>query len=316
MSSNSTATSPFDFEKFIAERRNAFDRCLDVVEHQASCNSNNNRVKARLHHLKFDGNCRPMIEALAEQLYEQIIDYCLAARLRPEVWTPQQAARFTKEARKLFIHPKPKPDDPDTTGDAGEILLYFLIEAILGAPQIVAKMELKTNSNDEVKGSDGIHMRWNSEEELVEMYFGEAKLYQDVSKAITAAVTSINGFHASDMLAHECVMVTKHFKFTGEKIQEVVSDLLESGVPGSGVRIQHACLIGYSWDGYDKLKQNTVKAIRTEFQAAFIADAPRLHELLESKFEKFQRKDLIFEVFFIPFPAVQIFRDAFNKALN
>ncbi|MGF1747094.1 DUF1837 domain-containing protein [Vibrio minamisatsumaniensis] len=56
---------------------------------------------------------------------------------------------MTKEARKLFRHPEIDSENPDRTGEAGELLLFFLIEAILGAPQMVSKMELKTNHKDD-----------------------------------------------------------------------------------------------------------------------------------------------------------------------
>ena len=64
-------------------------------------------------------------------------------------------------------------NNPDRTGEAGEVLLFFLVEAILEAPQIVAKMELKTNHKDEVKGSDGIHARWNEKLGLVDFFLAK-----------------------------------------------------------------------------------------------------------------------------------------------
>ena len=78
---------------------------------------------------------------------------------------------FTNESC-FDLFPKITDNSPDKTGEAGETLLFFLMEAVLGAPQLVAKMELKTNSNDEVKGSDGIHVRWNEQDKLVDLYFG------------------------------------------------------------------------------------------------------------------------------------------------
>lgn len=156
-------TSPLTALKgYLSASQKSYEKCIDVVEHQHSITG----VEAtmRLHHLKFDGNGQPMIAALAETLYGHIINYCLAVQHRATPLTSIEAAKLTKEARKLFIHPTNTPANPDTTGETGEILLYFLLESVLGVPQVVAKMELKTNPNDELKGSDGIHMCWNDQD--------------------------------------------------------------------------------------------------------------------------------------------------------
>jgi hypothetical protein len=299
---------------FLSASQQSYNKCIDVVEHQHSISG----VEAtmRLHHLKFDGNGQPMIAALAETLYHHIIDYCLAVQNRTTPLTSKEAVKLTKEARKLFIHPTNTPANPDTTGEAGEVLLYFILESVLGVPQVVAKMELKTNPNDELKGSDGIHMCWNEKDKLVDLFFGEAKLYQDVGSAITSALKSIDTFHDNGMHQHEFSMVTKHFKYADANVKNAVAQLLEFGAPTGDIRINHACLIGYDWKEYGSLPKMASVALTDEFRKRYLADSKNLHEHLQKRFDKFQKKHLRFEVFFIPFPSVQEFRDAFNKALD
>lgn len=304
----------FDLSGFLSASRENYEKCIDVVDHEHTVSG----VKAviRLHHLKFDANGMPMIEALAEALYGHIIDYCIASRDRPSLLSAQQSTIFTKQARKLFIHPPATEDDPDQTGEAGEMLLYFIMESVLGAPQVVSKMDLKTNHKDEVKGSDGIHMRWNQSDGVVDIYFGEAKLRQDSSQAIASAIRSIENFHYNDMRRHEFCMVTKHFKYADENVKKAVTDLLGEGVPSGDVRINHACLIGYNWAEYGKLPQIAVSKLTKEFKSRYLADSTRLHTLLQNRFDSFTHKHLFFDVFFLPFPSVQDFRNAFNNALK
>jgi hypothetical protein len=310
-----TKASPLeDLDKFLSAAREKYEKCIDVIEHKEAISGIS--ITTRLHHLRFNGNCQPVIDVLAAYLYGRIIDYCLAMKNRPALMTSEEAAMFTKEAKRLFINPTPKPDDPDKTGEAGEILLYFLLETVLGAPQIVAKMDLKTNPKLESHGSDGIHMKWNEPEDIVDLYFGESKLYQDVGQAMTAALASIKDFHEKDIFQHECKMVTKHFKYAQPKIQHAVSELFDSGRPGVGVRVNHACLIGYNWAEYGKLPTMAQQKLTEEFRTRYLADAPRLHQLLQTRFNAWSKKDLRFEVFFLPFPTVQAFRDAFNKELK
>ncbi len=310
-----TTSNPLtELNSFLSACRKNYAKCIDVVEHTDSINGIT--ATTRLHHLKFDGNGKPMISALAETLYEHIIEYCISAQNKSSSPDSREYVRLTKEARRLFIHPESTEDDPDQTGEAGEALLYFLLESVLGVPQIVAKMELKTNKNDEVKGSDGIHMCWNDAEQLVDLYFGEAKLYQDMGKAITSMLKSVDSFHENDMCRHEFKLATKHFKYANPRVQEAVRDLLGSGVPSGEVRINHACLVGYNWDEYKKLLQLPGKELTSSFQEQYKKDSPRIHKSLQSKFDKFERKHLRFEIFFLPFPTVQEFRDAFNAALD
>jgi hypothetical protein len=230
--------------------------------------------------------------------------------------TARQSTLLTKEARSLFRHPDISDDSPDKTGEAGETLLYFLMEAVLKAPQIVSKMELKTNHKDEVKGSDGIHARWNQELEVVDFYFGESKLYKKVSDALTSALKSVNDFHDIKMYEHEFNMVTKHFKYADEEVKHEISQLFINGNPGAKVRVNHACLIGYDYKGYDAVFSEPHSNLINRFEDEFLSNAGDLVSLLQKKLDKFEKKHLVFDVFFLPFPSVVEFRNAFNEALD
>lgn len=304
-------TSFDTFKDLIAVKSGDYHLCIDVLEHDFSLNDVTGNI--RFHHLKNDGNGRPMVKALAEMLYSYIIDYCIASRNRADALTAQQATRLAKEARNLFRHPNLENGKDDTTGEAGEALLFFLMEAVLQAPQMVAKMELKTNRRDEVKGSDGIHARWNAEENMVEFYFGESKFYKNVNAAITSALKSISDFHDNGMYKHEFSIVTKHFKFADEKMKRDLSALVTGGEPGPGARINHACLIGYDWDEYNSM---TPKDMRVAAKERLVRDGGKIVEKLNVAFSDFERKYLCFEIFFLPFPSVSEFRNEFNAALD
>lgn len=291
-----------------------YDSCIDMIEHEHKLSS----VKAnlRFHHFKFSANGMPMVNNVAEMLYNYIVDFCISAKNREGELNTRQYARLVKEARDLFRHPNIGYGNNDKTGEAGEALLFFLMEAVLDAPQVVAKMELKTNSNDEVKGSDGIHIKWCERDNVVDFYFGEAKLYQKISSAMDSALTSINAFHDDEMYKHEFSMVTKHFKYANENIRKEVASLISLGEPSENVRLNHACLIGYDWKGFNELIADSEHPLSHQFRDKFKEDFPRIVSLIEDKFSKFKYKHLRFDVFFIPFLSVSEFRNAFNKALD
>lgn len=295
----------------IAVKSDDYHLCIDVLEHDFLLNDVTGNI--RFHHLKNDGNGRPMVKALAEMLYSYIIDYCIASRNRADPLTTQQATRLAKEARNLFRHPNLEDGKDDRTGEAGEALLFFLMEAVLRAPQMVAKMELKTNRRDEVKGSDGIHACWNAEENMIEFYFGESKFYKNVNAAITSALASIADFHENGMYKHEFSIVTKHFKYADEKMKRDLSALVIGGEPGPGARINHACLIGYDWDEYTRIAP---KDMRAAVGDRLTRDGREIVNKLNSALSGFERKYLCFEIFFLPFPSVSDFRNEFNAALD
>ncbi len=304
--------SSFDtFNQLIAVKSADYHACVDILDHDFSLEDVSGNI--RFHHLKHDGNGRPMVKKLAEMLYSYIIDYCIASRNRADPLTPQQAARLAKDARGLFRHPKLADGRDDTTGEAGEALLFFLMEAVLGAPQLVAKMELKTNRKDEVKGSDGIHGRWNKDESLVDFYFGESKLYQNVNAAIQSALKSIGEFHDNNMYRHEFSIVTKHFKYADEATKNYVTDLIAGGEIGAGARVNHACLIGYDWNEYQK---SSPAEMRSSLKVKLLEDGAPIVKKLNEALAGFERKYLSFEVFFLPFPSVSDFRNEFNAALD
>ncbi|MEL4893647.1 DUF1837 domain-containing protein [Xanthomonas protegens] len=301
-------------EKFLSANKEKLESLITSVEHEEQIDGLT--AVTHMKFLKFDGNGIPLIKALAELMFQHAIDYCLNARDRPAQLTAQDSMRISKAARKLFVHPPATDEDPDQTGEAGELLLYILIEAILGAPQVVAKMELKTNPSLEVNGSDGIHMTWSESDGLVDVYFGESKIYQDLGAALAAAIKSIDSFHEEDILRHEFLLVTKQFKYAHPEVQDFVTNLMSDGTPHTGIRINHACLIGYNWKEYERILKFPAANRLAEIQEKYAADAGRVHDICRNKLASFKNRHLRLVFFFLPFEKVQDFRDAFNAAMD
>ena len=300
--------------QYVTASNSDYEDCIGSIDHTYTINGVKSTI--RLHYLKFDGNGMTIVKALANMLYLYIIDYCISARNRTDQLNARQSAQLTKQARDRFRHPTVTDSSPDKTGEAGELLLYFLMETVLKAPQVVSKMELKTNHKDEVKGSDGIHAKYDDKTKLVNFYFGESKLYKDSAAAITDAIESVEQFHNIEMYKHEFSMVTKHFKYADDTTKDAITSLIVHGEPGPNACINHACLIGYDFKGFNGLNGEDSKELLDDFVLKFHKDGDRLTKLLQKKFDKFSKKHLRFDVFFIPFPSVSEFRNAFNAALD
>ena len=133
-----------------------------------------------------------------------------------------------------------------------------------------------------------------------------------VTRASTILFNSIQ-----EMYQHEFTLVTKHFKYAGEATRDAVASLIVHGEPGAGVCINHACLIGYDFKGFNQSSvSGPPEDVLQDFLDKFSIDGTRLTKLLQSRFDKFDKKYIKFEVFFLPFPSVSEFRNEFNAALD
>ena len=135
---------------------------------------------------------------LIDYLTKKLIYFCLSKK---EISETIQKAKTHEEitsavlelnerAKNLFIQVhKLRIQKAKTSGEPAELLLFVFLETIMKAPQIVAKMELKTNSQMPVHGADGIHIGYS--DGTLSIYLGEAKLYQQCSNAVSEAFDSI-----------------------------------------------------------------------------------------------------------------------------
>lgn len=126
-----------------------------------------------LHVLNIESNSF-IYQKLVDELRELIVGY---------VHSNRRLAEFDKN------HPRfsPKPyleairkfrNYTSNEGELGELLLYAFLESGLNAPKLLSKMELKTDANDYIKGSDGIHLLEVGND--YQLIFGESKMYANL----------------------------------------------------------------------------------------------------------------------------------------
>jgi hypothetical protein len=296
-----------DLSKYLEVSTEHYEACLDCLDEEQNWAA----PEATVHfqHLRFDENGEPKFNDLAEVLADHIIEYCFATRRRGKPVKPHEYSRLNREGRAYLRK-------IDTSGEAGEMLLYFLLEAVLGAPQMVAKMELKTNPRMESHGSDGIHMRWHEADGKLDLFFGEAKLEQTIYSALDHMIASLESFYSQRLLQHEFGIVTSHYKHADDKMKEEILRLLDRRTPGGDCRINHACLVGYDWDEYKQLGGVRTHQLAETFRERYVADLPRLNKLLAGRFRRFSTRHMRFEIFVLPFRTVQEFRSAFIQAVS
>lgn len=309
MPPGSPITAPPEFEtlaEYLEAVEAQYRACMGHVEHDLVIDD----VEAtlRFHHLKFDGSGVPKFDALANTLVEHVIYFCIASRQRPGALRAHEYIRLYKQARDLFRK-------EEKSGEAGELLLYFLLETVLKAPQAVCKMSLKTNRREEVKGSDGIHVAYDEDDGCLVLYLGEAKQYQSYGDAMTEAFQSIETLHNQRRVDYEIELVTSHFKHLDSDLQNRVSEYLDSTDPNGECKIRHACLIGFDWTKYSALGTDKHRKFVADFKSEYLKHCKRLAKKTSELFDRYSCRHLSFEFFFIPFKSVAEFRAAFKRVL-
>src|SRR5579884_933173 len=139
-------------EKFLHVTAERYDACVAHIEHEYVVDGAS--ATLRLHYVRSDGNGQPKFKELAEVLAWHLGYYAVMAQRHVDAKDQVDHAKLLSEAKKLLRRNA-------KSGEPGELLLYFLMEAVLKAPQAICKMSLKTNRKEEVKGSDGVHIKWD-----------------------------------------------------------------------------------------------------------------------------------------------------------
>ncbi|WP_246807229.1 DUF1837 domain-containing protein [Ensifer sp. ENS05] len=228
----------------------------------------------------------------------------------------QRYDQLSEKARNLF---KKANEATNRNGEAGELLLYLLTEWVLAAPQLIAKMSLKTNREMPVHGADGIHARFCPDTQRLLLYWGESKLYSDVSAAITSAVTSIVEALRPEKLKHEIDLVQRHVEFAGldGAAKEALLRYLDPFEENYNERHDViTCLVGFDFEAFSALSATDPQGAETAFNALAVA---KLSDLAPSISAKLRDSGLIgrpIELFLFPMPSVQKFRDLFQAKIG
>lgn len=284
-----------------------YDACMAHVDHNYTLGDFN--ATLRLHYVRPDADGRPKFKELARVLACHLGYYAISAKRHQDAKDQVDEARILQDAKALLR-------GYSKSGEAGELLLYFLVEAVLRAPQVICKMALKTNRKDEVKGSDGVHVKWDSARGRLILYFGEAKLYADLTAALNAAFKSMEAFHAEVAAEHETFLVCTHFNLLDEVLHQRVCAYLDKTNSAETYETHHVCLVGFDWDEYGDLDDHTKRrAFLAEFEQRYLKCGSAIRAKVEKQLKEFKQNHLTFEFFFIPFKSVEDFRKWFFETV-
>ena len=292
----------YDLKQYLEINRNLYEQVFSNINDDCF-----KTVTLRYQYIKFNPSKEPKFDKLINILSEHITQYCFSVSKRANK-SESERNRLYREARDLFRR-------LSRAGELGEMILWFLLESVLQAPQVVAKMDLKTNRNDEVKGADGLHVKINND--ILEILFGEAKLYKDLNAALSSAFESIENFYDNkEQIKREYNLITTHYKWLKEGEQQQVYDFISGNIEADEVKIKFACLIGFDWDEYQKLDNPEERSIFIDnFISIYKTKSEEIKNKIERKFGSFKHKHLEIDIFILPFKSVEDMRKRFGNGL-
>lgn len=293
-------------ERLLEAQREDYEANFSHVEHAVAC-AEPPKATVRLHFVKADASGEPRFRELARVLVRYITLYCFRAERRKELSELDRNELFMR-ARDLFRA-------EHTSGQVGELLIYFLLETVLKAPQVLKKMPMTTNPKEERKGSDGVHLRWDADNEVLEIIFAESKIQASFTAALADAFASIERFHDSRTKRHEINAFTSEFSNLSPALQREVLSYIE-GENTSKCRLTQACLIGFNWCDYKCLRDGRRTDFIKNFDDRYRTWAAGIHNSLNSRLHACTHKHLTFEFFFLPFEDVDVFRNSFLGDLS
>lgn len=271
------------------------------------------RATVRTHYVLSDASGNVRLSQLAEVLADQIVFFCIPRSDINNLNNLNENERIVennrlfRRAKETFAKAQP------LTGEGTELLLFSLLENVLKVPQIVSKMSLKTSENVHVHGADAIHATLEENGNLA-LYWGEAKMYGKVSSAIASCFESIAPFLQMDwnVIRRDVFLVTHHLDAIDEgakiRLLRYFDPKLEDSLR---VEARGACVIGFSLDDYPRLPRD-FDELKETIDESFATWSGNVEEKLREKgLESFEM-----EIFLVPVPSAQDFRDTILTALD
>ncbi|RZJ88141.1 MAG: DUF1837 domain-containing protein, partial [Chryseobacterium sp.] len=249
--------------------------------------------------------------ALAQELLEMLIPYASGK----SGLNQKQTVQAFNYARKFF-----GDKNTQTDGKYGELLLFALVESVLGCKMVAHKIKSLSNFNDQVKGGDGIFLGDYGVGELKNPAYliGESKVMSGAPKAITEALSSINRFHdpitAAEFLSTELI-VAREMVIENEGI--ALDELYERLNPQSEAfhrqNLVHPILIMYNHSQMVNLEQKAKNFAELEALIKIELEQKQasLQNYIKKKIGEYEHISKVYLDFFIlPTSDVDAFRNA------
>ncbi|MCE5228545.1 DUF1837 domain-containing protein [bacterium] len=277
------------------------------------------KARAYCHVLKNGPNGLPCVGNLIMKIFDDRLDYAIprskiedAINIRARSGSSSYLCRLEREARNLFAN-------VETSGEGGELLLSMMTESVLGLPQIISKMSLKTNPQVHYHGCDGVHAMVVEDTGRLELYWGESKLHKDTATSVRECFSSLAPFlldEGSSRATQErdLQLLRSDMDLNDAALERALISYLD---PRSANYLRYdycgVCLVGFDSDKYPLVNHEKEIGIIIKEMTELV---PYWHERIRARIKDENLENFKIEVFCLPFPSVDDFRTSFRRELE
>lgn len=276
------------------------------------------KVSVHCHCLTLDGNGQINPERLAEFMRNSIADYAIPRSKMQEAKARDAMFNSTTAVMGLFHQARATFTDLTKTGEGGELLLFLLAERFLKLPQVLCKMDLKTDSRMHYHGADAVHAGITKDGTL-KLYWGESKMYKDATTAVRDCFKSLAPFlvedeHQGANRDRDLVLLSDKADLSDPKLTQAFKKYFDRSSPKSNrVKYCGVALIAFDVPFYpdatnEGVAEQLIEQSRAEIKNIVKNVSGRLTAEQLSNFE--------IQFFCVPLPSVEKFRAMFLKALG
>ncbi|HYQ23528.1 DUF1837 domain-containing protein [Stenotrophomonas sp.] len=311
--SNITAA---DLEAALTGNPEALDVHLALVSRDVAIDGH--LVKIHCHCLTLDGNGRVQPRRLAEFMRNAVADYAIPRSQLLDAKARDQKFNSSEAVTELVERAKRSFTDLANSGEGGEMLLFLLAERFLKLPQILCKMDLKTDTRMHYHGADGVYAGV-TDDGLLKLYWGESKVYGDASAAVRECLRSLSPFliepdHEDAERERDLLLLSDKADLSDHHLTEAIKKYFDkTSIMSKRVQYCGVALVGfdapfYPADNAKGVAEDIIEASRN----ALVGWADHIGNRLTV--EKLDQIEI--ELLCLPLPSADGFRSAFLKAMG
>ncbi|HEX2078296.1 MAG TPA: DUF1837 domain-containing protein [Longimicrobium sp.] len=261
---------------------------------------------------------RPRVKDIAAAVCERALEFAIprgeiaaADQHHQRTGSPARLIKLHNEALNLFT-------DLENSGEGGELLLFVLAETLLRLPQVICKMNLKTNTRMHVHGADGVHAGVDPDTERLALYWGESKIYGDATAAIRECLASLApmlvGFGPGAAHERDLQLLQRAADLDDPKLEAALKRFLNPRDPAyNDLEFRGLCLVGFDSDAYP----TAVAAMRQpELIEKILSQLPAWKRQIANRIGEEKLDDFSLHMICVPFPSADSFRQYMRQALG
>lgn len=280
------------------------------------------KSKGYCYSLKVDGNGNLRLKDLIEFIDTKLVDYAIPKKAIDEAKEYFNEYNSTSKIHALRKRAQTLFTDLDKTGEGGEILLYILVLEYLKIPQLISKMALKTSGQVHYQGADGVHVKFDSVNEKLNLYWGESKMYKKMSSAMDDCLKSIKGYlldsqSTVSVQQRDLELITSNISanINDEDLENALVRYFDKDDDMSNsIEYKGVCFIGFDRNVYKtKGEFKSTAEIKQTIEEKIAEWYKTLGSKIKSH-DKLKLKEL--HIFLMPFPSVEKFRQHFLSEIQ